>query len=69
VSEHPRISLPIGIPIIGRCWEDQTVLKATATIEAGQHLVEIDEIDGMHSDGLRAFGQCKDREEALDYQS
>ncbi|XDG10308.1 hypothetical protein ABKA04_009923 [Annulohypoxylon sp. FPYF3050] len=39
--EHPNVKLPIGMQIIGRRWEDDTVLIAAALFEEGRKAVEI----------------------------
>lgn len=39
--EHPDVHLPIGMQIIGRRWEDDTVLKAAALFEEGKRATKI----------------------------
>lgn len=38
VSKQPDVQLPIGMQIVGRRWEDETVLKAAALLELGKRL-------------------------------
>ncbi|KAI0882877.1 amidase signature domain-containing protein [Annulohypoxylon maeteangense] len=37
--EHPDIKFPIGMQVIGRRWEDETVLMAAALFEVGRKLL------------------------------
>ena len=40
VPEHPEVSLPIGMQIVGKRWEDETVLMAAALFEEGRRLIK-----------------------------
>lgn len=40
VPNQPEVELPIGMQLIGRRWEDSTVLQAAAVFEAGRKLTE-----------------------------
>src|SRR5205823_1883780 len=37
-ANRPEVKLPIGMQLIGRRWEDATVLKAAAVFEEGRKL-------------------------------
>ncbi|KAI1098590.1 amidase signature domain-containing protein [Jackrogersella minutella] len=39
--EHPDVHLPIGMQIIGRRWEDETVLIAAALFEEGKRAMKV----------------------------
>ena len=40
VPEHPEVLLPIGMQIVGKRWDDETVLMAAALFEEGRRLSE-----------------------------